>query len=173
MFKNASCLFQQTGNFLSGYNFLYGTLVCPAYSGIHTHTQMHTYTHRSGLLLIHASIYMQHAHPYTRSTYTQGLLVARLRAGCRSRSVSIHNATGSALPPPPVHCWCDAHFIVGCHVAAPSGTFIQPWWVFWVHILIPSWCAHLRLLRFTALSSVSLSWRHHYAFCWIMQLNWK
>lgn len=81
----------------------------------HTHkcAHTHTYTHHSSLLLIHVSVYMQHAHPYTRTAYTQGLFAARLRAGCRSRSVSIHNATDSALPPSssallmwcPFHCW--------------------------------------------------------------------
>lgn len=115
--------------------------------------------------------YMYNMHIHCRDY----VLVLLLWAGCWSRSVSIHNKTKSHHPPPltQTHNWCDAHFIVGCYVAACSITLIQPWWVFWVHILIPSWCARFKRLRFAALSSVSLSWGRPYAFCWIMQLGWK
>lgn len=106
--------------------------------------------------------------------YIQALLVLLLWACCWSRSLSIHNET---TPPPCEHTYIHrhtherygAHFIVGCHAAAPSIKVSRPWWVFWIHILIPSWCT----LRLTELSSVSLSSRHHYVYCWFMQLNWK
>lgn len=147
MFKNALCLFQQGEN-LCGCMFVYGLST--------THT-----TSRDILLLIYVSMSLYMERIQTHPLHIQGLLVLLLWACCWSRSVSIHNKTNSY-----------AHFIVGCHAAAPSVTSIQPWWVFWVHILIPSWCTHLKLLWFTELSSVSLSCRHHYAFCWIMQLNW-
>lgn len=122
---------------------------------------------------------------HAERTHTHGMHTRIVHAWSKSPAVGLGQWASTMPPtqPPPSPSpstspssapltWCPFHCWMPC-CCAPSGTFIQPWWVFWVHIPLPSWCAHLSLLRLAALSPVSLSRRHHYAFCWIAQLNWK